>query len=118
LKIEDGGGRHVESYKNCDISATVLPIFTKFGMLMQNGPLNHSERLKSLNFTTPRWRSAAILKTVKSPYLCNKAYLSAITMTSTFSEFLPTRWRQKQLAQIWNKITSLSLYLLRPLLHI
>jgi len=64
-------------------------------MLMQNGPLNHSERLKSLNFTTPRWRLAAILKTVKSPYLCNKAYLSAITMTSTFSEFLPTRWRQK-----------------------
>jgi len=117
LKIQDGGGRHVENYKNCDISATVFPIFTKFGTLMQNGPLNHSDRLKSLNFTTPRWRSAAILKTVKSPYLCNKAYLSAITMTHSQSFYLQDGGK-KQLAQIWNKITSLSLYLMRPLLHI
>ena len=27
--------------------------------------------LKNLNFTNPRWRTAAILKTMKSPYLCN-----------------------------------------------
>jgi len=27
---------------------------------------------KKLNFHTPRWRTAAILKTVKSPYLCNR----------------------------------------------
>ena len=25
-----------------------------------------------MNFTNPRWRTAAILKTVKSPYLCNR----------------------------------------------
>jgi len=28
--------------------------------------------LKSLNFQNPRWRTAAILKTVKSPYLRNR----------------------------------------------
>ena len=34
--------RHVENHKNCDISSTVLPIFTKSGTLMQNGSLNLS----------------------------------------------------------------------------
>ena len=28
--------------------------------------------IKNSNFTNPRWRTAAILKTVKSPYLCNR----------------------------------------------
>ena len=28
--------------------------------------------VKKLNFQNPRWRAAAILKTVKSPYLCNR----------------------------------------------
>jgi len=28
--------------------------------------------LKNLNFQNPRWRAAAILKTVKSPYLRNR----------------------------------------------
>jgi len=28
--------------------------------------------LKNWNFTNPRWRTAAILKTVKSPYVCNR----------------------------------------------
>ena len=37
---------------------------------MQNGSLNRSDRQKS--FTNPRWWTAAILKTVKSPYLCNR----------------------------------------------
>jgi len=54
--------RHVENHKNCDISATVLPIFTKSGTLMQNGSLNLSYITK-LNFKNPRWRPAAILKT-------------------------------------------------------
>jgi len=29
-------------------------------------------QLKISNFTNPRWRTAAILKTVKSPYICNR----------------------------------------------
>jgi len=32
--------------KNRDISATVCPIFTKFGTLVQNGSLNRSDRKK------------------------------------------------------------------------
>ena len=28
--------------------------------------------LKNSNFTNPRWRTAAILRTVKSPYLCSR----------------------------------------------
>jgi len=40
LKIQDGGSRHPENYKNRDISTTVCPIFTKFGMLMQNRSVN------------------------------------------------------------------------------
>jgi len=28
--------------------------------------------IKKSNFTNPRWRTAAILKAVKSPYLCNR----------------------------------------------
>jgi len=31
-----------------------------------------SPTIKKLNFTNPRWRTAAILKTVKLPYLCNR----------------------------------------------
>jgi len=37
--------------------------------MMQKGSLNRSEKL---NFTNPRWRTAAILKTVKLPYLYNR----------------------------------------------
>jgi len=46
LKIQDGGSRHLENHKDCDISAAVSPIFTKFGKLMQNWSLNRSDRKK------------------------------------------------------------------------
>jgi len=62
LKIQHGEGRHVENHKNRDISATVRPIFTKFGTLMQNGSLLLKDVTK-LSFKNPRWRTAAILKT-------------------------------------------------------
>ena len=41
----------------------VWPIFTKFGT---------PRLLKDSNFTNPRWRTTAILRTVKSPYLCSR----------------------------------------------
>ena len=44
FEIQDGGSRHFENHKIRDISVTVWPIFTKFGVLMQNGPLNRSDR--------------------------------------------------------------------------
>jgi len=38
LKIQDGGGRHLENHKNAvKISATVWPIFTKFGISCKMG---------------------------------------------------------------------------------
>ena len=49
----------------------VWPIFTKFGMFMQMSLLT-ATALKHLNFKNPRWLTAAILKTVNSPYLCNR----------------------------------------------
>jgi len=30
-----------------------------------------SYTVKKLNFKNPKWRTAAIVKTIKSPYLCN-----------------------------------------------
>jgi len=33
--------------------------------------LSTTQAVKNLNFTNPRWRTAASLKTVRSPYLCN-----------------------------------------------
>ena len=57
-----------ENHKNRDISATVWPIFTKFGTLVQNGPLT-APTIKKSNFTNTRWLTAAILRTVESPYL-------------------------------------------------
>jgi len=39
---------------------------------LQNESLNCSGRKKNSNFTNPRWQTAAILKTVKSPYLCSR----------------------------------------------
>jgi len=42
LKIQDGGGRRVENYKNDHISATVWPINAKFGMVKHFGGLEPS----------------------------------------------------------------------------
>jgi len=39
LKIQDGGGHHLEKSKNGHISATVWPISAKFGMVTHFGRL-------------------------------------------------------------------------------
>jgi len=36
----------LKNHKNRDISATVWPISTQFGSLMQNGPFNLSDRYR------------------------------------------------------------------------
>jgi len=51
--------------------ATDRPIITKGGMMIKNGSLNHSHR-KKIDFKNSRWRMAAILETVRSPYLCSR----------------------------------------------
>jgi len=40
LKIQDGGGRHLENHKNRDIFEMVWPIFTKLGTVVQNCALS------------------------------------------------------------------------------
>jgi len=44
FKIQHGGDRHLEKSKNCNISATVEAISTKFGIVMQFHPLGLSDR--------------------------------------------------------------------------
>ena len=56
--------------QNLDISATVWPIFKKFGRWCKMGLLT-AQTVKNFNFKNPIRRMAAILKTVKSPFLCN-----------------------------------------------
>ena len=62
----------MKNHKNRDITTTDWQIFAKSGTIMQNGSLNRPDRLKNWNFQNPRWRTAVILKTVKSPYLRNR----------------------------------------------
>jgi len=44
IKIQDNGGRHFENSTNCDISAAVRAISTKFGIMMQFDTLDRSDR--------------------------------------------------------------------------
>ena len=95
----------MEIKKNRDISATVWPIFTKFDTLVQNGLLT-ALTVKKSNFTNPRWRTAAILKTVKSPYLCSRStdfdeiwhddayWPPTVERPLKFRIFENSRWRQ------------------------
>ena len=53
-----------------EISATVWPIFAKFGTKMR---LLTTPIVKTVNFYNPRWLMAAILKTVRLPYLRNRS---------------------------------------------
>jgi len=70
LKIQDGGGRDLENHKiamspqRFDRSLGNFVRWCKMALLT-------ATVVKKLNFTNPRWRTAAILKTVTSSYLCN-----------------------------------------------
>jgi len=46
LKIQDGGGRHLEKSKNRHVSVAVLAISTKFGKATQFGHLEPSDHEK------------------------------------------------------------------------
>jgi len=60
-----------KNHKNRDITTTDWQIFAKFSTIMQNRS-QPPRPLKNLNFHNPRWRTAANMKTVKSPYLRNR----------------------------------------------
>ena len=42
-KLQDGGGHHLEKFKNSHISAAVWPILMKFGTMLQFVPLDRSD---------------------------------------------------------------------------
>jgi len=73
FESEDGGGRHVEkSQKSRYLRSGLTDLYEILyaGAKWITYPLNRP--LKSSNFANSRWRTAAILKTVKWPYLCNR----------------------------------------------
>ena len=52
LKIQDGGGRHLEKSKNRHISAAVWPILTKSGTVTQFGPLIKKSKMPAAGILT------------------------------------------------------------------
>jgi len=60
---QDGGGRHLENHKNLRNGLTDPYEIWYADAKWFSHPL---QSLKYLNFTRPRWRTAAILKTVTS----------------------------------------------------
>ena len=73
FKIQDGGGRHHENSFFGHNSSTDCPISAKFRTRRQSGMSTKSTWQKPQFFLNPRWRTAAILKIVKSPYLSQKS---------------------------------------------
>ena len=72
FKIQDGGRRHLENRFFGHKSSTDCPISAKFCKRKQNGMLTKATGQKNANVQNSRWRTAAILKIVKSPYLSEK----------------------------------------------
>jgi len=64
-KKQDGGGRHLEKPQKSRYHNNGLARLCRMGLL-------NAQTVKKLNFQNPRWRTAAILKTVKSPHLSNR----------------------------------------------
>jgi len=73
FKIQDGGGRHLENRLFAHKSLTDCLISAKFCMRKQKGTSTRATWQKLQLFKNPRWRTAAILKIVKSPHLSQKS---------------------------------------------
>ena len=105
FKNQDGGGRHLKNRFYGDKSSTDCPIAAKFCTRKQNGMSTRATRKKTANFLNPIWRTAAILKIVKSPHLSEKSSdFDEIWYTTSNIEpgyrhvtknwnFLNSRWR-------------------------
>jgi len=106
LKIQNGGGRHLEKSQKSRYLRDGLTDLYKIWYADAECVPKPLRPLKNSNFTNPRWRTAAILKTVKSPYLCNRltdfdeiwrddAYWPPTAeMWLKFRLFENSRWRQ------------------------
>jgi len=71
LKIQDGGSRHLENHKKSRYLGNGLTDLYEIWYADAKWVSYPLRSLKNVNFTNPRWRTAAILKTVTSSYLCN-----------------------------------------------
>jgi len=73
LNIQDDGGRHLEkSQKSRYLRNGLTDLYEIWHAGAKWGLFTSMTVNKSLNFTNPRWRIAAIFQTVKLPYLCNR----------------------------------------------
>ena len=83
------GGKNIE---NCHISATIQPISTKFGTMMNTGPQDHVSRRNSQRQS--KMTDDPILNTVKLWYLCNNNGHSALACQLTkYHDMIPLRLR-------------------------
>jgi len=73
FEIQHGGGRHLENRFFAHNSSIDCPISAKFCTRKQNGISTRATWQNLQFFLNPRWRTAAILKIVKSPYLTEKS---------------------------------------------
>jgi len=71
-QIQNGGGRHLEKITKMRYHSNGLIDIHEIWHNYEKWVSSLSRPLKILNFQNPRWRTAAILKTVKSPYLRNR----------------------------------------------
>jgi len=68
---------HYKNVKNCNISATIRQVSTKFNLMMQNIS-QKCIAVENLNFSIPRWQTVAILKTKN----CNILWWCRIGLSS------------------------------------
>ena len=98
LKIQDDGGRHLKNRFFGHYSSINCPISATFCMRKQNGMSIRATGQKMQFFLNPRWRTTAIFKIVKSPYLSEKL--------SDFMKFGTLQQMLNPIAVTWPKIKS------------
>ena len=97
-KIQDGGGRHLENRFFGHNSSIDCTITAKFYMRKQN------DMSKSANFLNPRWRTAAILKIVKLPYLSEKSNKNLLPIMVNDTHTRTSSWRRSEKSSDFDKI--------------
>ena len=69
---QDGGGRHLKKSQKSRYLRNGLTGLYEIWYASAKWVCWPLQLLNNLNFTDPRWRTAAILKTIKMPHLCNR----------------------------------------------
>ena len=72
--IQDGSGFHVENRFFGHNSSTDMSDFSEIVYEQAEQHVGKGYGTKTANFNNPRWRTAAILKMIKLPYLSEKLF--------------------------------------------